>query len=137
MLDRSVRRGDRLYGENSQELGVPPAIIGRMVVTAPSEMVWFSPVDLQSMEAAMIGKPSQLPVQSAPVATQTQPGPPMRLEQTQRRWLRRCLGKPWLIMKLSTAGRRFSRTLRSCQPEERTCSNRRNVQNGRDRRGFA
>jgi hypothetical protein len=44
----------------AKELGVPPAIIGRMVVTAPSDMVWLSPADLQSMGTSMVGKPSQL-----------------------------------------------------------------------------
>lgn len=43
----------------AKELGVPPAIIGRMVVTSPSDMVWLSPADLQSMGTSMVGKPSQ------------------------------------------------------------------------------
>src|ERR1700730_2360410 len=67
----------------AKELGVPPAIIGRMVVTPPAEMVWLSPADLQSMGTTMIGKPSQLPsIQEGPVAKQTQPGEPMHLQQT-------------------------------------------------------
>ena len=109
----------------AKELGVPPAIIGRMVVTAPSEMVWLSPVDLQSMGTTMIGKPSQLPVQSAPVATQTQPGPPMQLEQTPKA---SAAPVSWEAMtnnafELSSRQNGGSpRTLRSCQPEERTCS---------------
>src|SRR6202023_964804 len=44
----------------AKDLGVPPAIIGRMVVTPPAEMVWLSPADLQSMGTTMIGKPPQL-----------------------------------------------------------------------------
>ncbi len=43
----------------AKELGVPPAIIGRMVVTPPSEVVWLSPQDLQSMGVTMVGKPMQ------------------------------------------------------------------------------
>jgi hypothetical protein len=44
----------------AKELGVPPAIIGRMVVTPPDEIVWLSPQDLQSMGATMVGKPNQV-----------------------------------------------------------------------------
>jgi hypothetical protein len=29
-----------------KELGVPPSIIGKMVVTPPSDMVWLNPDDL-------------------------------------------------------------------------------------------
>ena len=47
----------------AKDLGVPPAIIGRMVVTPPAEMVWLSPADLQSMGTTMVGKPSQIPTQ--------------------------------------------------------------------------
>jgi hypothetical protein len=43
----------------AKDLGVPPAIIGRMVVTPPNDMVWLSPSDLQSMGTTMIGKPAQ------------------------------------------------------------------------------
>jgi hypothetical protein len=39
----------------AKELGVPPAIIGRMVVTPPAQMVWLSPADLQSMGTTMAG----------------------------------------------------------------------------------
>jgi hypothetical protein len=45
----------------AKELGVPAAIIGRMVVTPPNEMVWLSPADLQSMGTPMVGKASQIP----------------------------------------------------------------------------
>lgn len=47
----------------AKELGVPDSIIGRMVVTPPGDMVWLSPVDLQSMGTTMVGKPSQLPTE--------------------------------------------------------------------------
>lgn len=43
-----------------KELGVPPAIIGRMVVTPPDQIVWLSPDELRSMGATLTGKPSQL-----------------------------------------------------------------------------
>jgi hypothetical protein len=43
----------------AKELGVPSAIIGRMVVTPPDDMVWLTPQDLQSMGTTMVGKPNQ------------------------------------------------------------------------------
>ena len=51
----------------AKDLGVPPAIIGRMVVTPPSEMVWLTPQDLQSMGVTMVGKPAQT-AQTGPMA---------------------------------------------------------------------
>jgi len=42
-----------------KELGVPPAIIGQMVVTPPDQIVWLSTSDLQSMGVTMVGKPIQ------------------------------------------------------------------------------
>ena len=72
----------------AKELGVPAAIIGRMVVTPPNEMVWLTPQDLQSMGTTMVGKPSQTPISPTAKATadqsivpkQTQPGDPMQLQ---------------------------------------------------------
>jgi hypothetical protein len=59
----------------AKELGVPSAIIGRMVVTSPQDMVWLSPQELQSMGVTMMGRPSQL---TPPVASlqQTPPNSP-------------------------------------------------------------
>lgn len=45
----------------AKALGVPPSIIGKMVVTPPDQMVWLTPDDLRSMGTVMTGKPSQLP----------------------------------------------------------------------------
>ena len=42
-----------------KELGVPPAIIGQMVVTPPNQIVWLQPADLQSMGVTMTGAPRQ------------------------------------------------------------------------------
>jgi hypothetical protein len=63
-----------------KELGVPPAIIGQMVVTPPGEMVWLTPGDLQSMGVRMTGKPMQtampsltVPVPNVPRASQAIP----------------------------------------------------------------
>jgi hypothetical protein len=44
-----------------KELGVPPSIIGKMVITPPDEVVWLTPDDLRSMGTTMTGKPAQVP----------------------------------------------------------------------------
>ncbi|WP_213737078.1 ATP-dependent Clp protease proteolytic subunit [Bradyrhizobium sp. dw_411] len=109
----------------AKELGVPSAIIGRMVVTPPSEMVWLSPADLQSMGTTMVGKPIQLPVASAgPLAPQTQPGAPMQLQQATKAsapvsW-KDFTNKAFELSRQQNGG--TPKTLRSCQPEERTCA---------------
>jgi hypothetical protein len=48
-----------------KELGVPPGIIGQMVVTPPDQMVWLSPDDLRSMGTTMTGRAEQVPSASA------------------------------------------------------------------------
>lgn len=65
----------------AKDLGVPSAIIGRMVVTPPSEVVWLSPQDLQSMGVTMVGKPLQtkLPSVSGSSLVQQIPGEPTSL----------------------------------------------------------
>jgi hypothetical protein len=50
-----------------KSLGVPPGILGKLVVTPPSDMVWLTVDDLRSMSVTMFGKPQQLPnVSQAP-----------------------------------------------------------------------
>jgi hypothetical protein len=48
-----------------KELGVPPSIIGKMVITPPEEMVWLTPDDLRSMGTTMTGKPAQVPTEQS------------------------------------------------------------------------
>jgi hypothetical protein len=116
----------------AKELGVPPAIIGRMVVTPPSEMVWLSPTDLQSMGATMIGKPAQLPsIQDGPIAKQTQPGAPVQLQpgapvQLQPEkpsapvsW-KTLVSNALEISSKQNGGK--PKTSRSCQPEAHVCT---------------
>ncbi len=115
----------------AKELGVPAAIIGRMVVTPPNEMVWLTPQDLQSMGTTMIGKPSQ--TQISPTATavadpsivpkQTQPGDPVQLQPPTK-----AASTPtWkeildLAIKRSAAQNNgTAKYMRSCQPEFKVC----------------
>lgn len=64
----------------ARDLGVPSGIIGKMVVTPPSEMVWLSPQDLQAMNVTMIGKPVQTAQPGAQgTGVQQLPGGPVDL----------------------------------------------------------
>jgi hypothetical protein len=56
-------------------LGVPAPIIGKMVVTPPSEIVWLSIDDLRSMGTTMVGKPNQ--TTEATTAPPNQIAPPI------------------------------------------------------------
>lgn len=51
-----------------KELGVPPGIIGKMVVTPPDDIVWLTPDDLQSMGATMTGEVRPAPTGSVAVS---------------------------------------------------------------------
>jgi hypothetical protein len=63
----------------AKELGVPATILGKMVVTPPTEMIWLSPNDLRAMGATMTGKPAQTTPTTAgaapPAAAQQLPSP--------------------------------------------------------------
>jgi hypothetical protein len=114
----------------AKELGVPAAIIGRMVVTPPNEMVWLSPQDLLSMGTTMVGRPAQT---VSPTATatadpaslpqQTQPGDPIQLQPQTK-----STAAPTWSEFLDTAIKRSAAQnngkpnyARGCQPEFKTC----------------
>lgn len=109
-----------------KELGVPPSIIGRMVVTPPSEVVWLSPNELQSMGVKMTGKPSQL---------EGSPGGPLVLNATPPQQLPSASGPTastgpvnWSqfierAVALSTAQHGGNPLfVRNCQPEMKVCN---------------
>jgi hypothetical protein len=115
----------------AKELGVPAAIIGRMVVTPPNEMVWLTPQDLQSMGTTMVGKPSQTPISPTATATadpsvvpkQTQPGDPMQLQPRSKS----AAPPSWsdfldnVIKRSAAQNNGKPNYTRSCQPEFKTC----------------
>jgi hypothetical protein len=108
-------------------LGVPAAIIGRMVVTPPSQMVWLSPADLQSMGTTMVGKPSQIPLGSTGdrAPNQIEAGRPLQL-QPQAKVSEPLTWKALVesAMEASSAQNGGSpKVLRNCQPEARVCNN--------------
>jgi hypothetical protein len=111
----------------AKDLGVSSAIIGRMVVTPPSEVVWLSPQDLQSMGVTMVGKP----LQTQPLANGTPidqiPGPPTSLAPGASS-TRASTTPSWnefmdKVINLS-AGQNNGKAAftRFCQPEFKTCT---------------
>jgi hypothetical protein len=111
----------------AKDLGVPPAIIGRMVVTPPSEMVWLSPQDLQSMGVTMVGKPAQIPQIAAdqPVSRQTLDEPvqlvPGRAQasRTVPTW-NEVVEKATNLSASQNNGK--ANFARFCEPERKTCT---------------
>ena len=107
----------------AKELGVPSAIIGRMVVTPPNEMVWLSPPDLQSMGTTMVGKPSQVPQPGANLQ-QLPAGPPADLSPKEKA----SATPTWdeFVDKAAAASARQNdgkpQYFRVCQPENKTCN---------------
>jgi hypothetical protein len=117
----------------AKELGVPSAIIGRMVVTPPDDMVWLTPQDLQSMGTTMVGKPNQTQTMT-PLAldrglrqTPETPSPSVQSKSTATRedaptptW-GSLLDKAVELSKKQNGGTAdFNRV---CQPELKTCNN--------------
>lgn len=116
----------------AKELGVPSAIIGRMVVTSPQDMVWLSPQELQSMGVTMMGRPVQV---GPPVANlqQIPPNEPMSLSPSGSGVTASRTSKPdatltWSEMVNKAMDRSASQNNgkplfhRSCQPELKVCN---------------
>jgi hypothetical protein len=111
-------------------LGVPAAIIGRMVVTPPAEMVWLTPQDWEAMGTTMVGKPSQVAIGTAtpgdaapPQTRQTEPGTPLSLEPQTRA----STPPSWDQFIDAATARSASQNngnpayLRSCEPKFKVC----------------
>jgi len=65
--------GTILMAKAVKDLGVPPGIIGKMVVTPFEQIVWLSPDDLRSMGTTMTGKQTQSYTATAPSQLPNQP----------------------------------------------------------------
>ncbi|MCX7307148.1 MAG: hypothetical protein NTZ72_04040, partial [Afipia sp.] len=110
----------------AKDFGVPPAIIGRMVVTPPNEMVWLTPQDLQSMGTSMVGQPAQIADdRSKPVIpNQTGPGAPLDIQSSDTRakalptW-DEIVDKAWALSARQNNGR--AKTAKGCQPAIKLC----------------
>jgi hypothetical protein len=103
----------------AKELGTPPAIIGKMVVTPPNQIVWLAPDDLRAMGATMTGKPSQTGPepslsQVSPVTPATSPSSPG--SSTWGEMVQRAIR----VSAAQNSG--TADTGRVCQPEQKTCN---------------
>lgn len=113
----------------AKDLGVPSSIIGRMVVTPPSEMVWLSPGDLQSMGTTMVGKPAQIATghgssltrQIAP-QTPTDLSPPSASTKASAPPTWETLIKGAISLSAEQNNGK-PRIVRGCQPEIKSCFN--------------
>jgi hypothetical protein len=111
----------------AKELGVPPSIIGRMVVTPPSEMVWLTPQDLQTMGTTMIGRPAQVAVQDSvsgspsQVEPTTTPNVSSATKASAPPTWNEYVDNAVAISARQNNGKAMS--IRSCQPEFKTCFN--------------
>jgi hypothetical protein len=106
----------------SKELGVPPSIIGKMVVTPPNEIVWLTPDDLRSMGATIIRE--QTRVSSGP---SSDPQLSSRFPQPNQSSANQPDAPTWenLIdraMELSTKQKGRPDFKRVCQPELQQCT---------------
>ncbi len=133
----SDQSGNETMGSNAatvsmakiaKELGVPPAIIGRMVVTPPTEVVWLSPQDLQSMGTTMVGKPDQVAsgIQSGDSPPQqTSPSEPFNIQPDAR--ANKSTPISWdeffkgALLTSASQNEGKPRFFRTCQPEIKSC----------------
>jgi hypothetical protein len=110
----------------AKELGVPAAIIGRMVVTPPSDMVWLSPSELQSMEVSLVGKPSQVAQPDQPPSRQTEATEPVDITPKARAAAKPPTWNEFVEKAVALSAQQNNgtpRTMRSCQPELKLCWN--------------
>lgn len=107
-----------------KELGVPPGIIGKMVVTPPSDMVWLIPDDLKSIGVTMMGKPDQL----APAPAQIHPPTQIAPQSTPSAAYHKPNPPSWRdvvanALRLSQQQYGHLNSGRSCQPKFGVCNN--------------
>jgi hypothetical protein len=106
-----------------RELGVPAGIIGKMVVTPPSDMVWLTPDDLHSMGVIMLGKPAQV-AEAQPSQQLSEPSKPMTIlpdaqaSRTPASWSS-LVERATAISASQNGGK--AKVLRACQPEIKSC----------------
>ncbi|MGX4772006.1 ATP-dependent Clp protease proteolytic subunit [Bradyrhizobium guangdongense] len=107
----------------AKELGVPAAIIGKMVVTPPAEMVWLSPADLESMGVSLVGKPSQVAQPDQP-AQQTQTAVPVDITPKAKATVGSPTWKDFVDAAIVISAKQNNgspRYVRGCQPELKAC----------------
>lgn len=108
----------------AKTLGVPPNIIGKMVVTPPDEIVWLTVDDLRSMGTVMLGKPSQIPPDSPKplqAPTQLHPSENATANETPTPTWDSLLDRAMELSKKQNGG--TPNIQRICQPELKECIN--------------
>jgi hypothetical protein len=105
-----------------KELGVPPGIIGKMVVTPPNKIVWLSADDLRSMGTKMTGTPDQ--AKQGPAETvYAAPSQPDRAATATIKPLPNWADIVSLATKVSARQNNGTpRVRRACQPELKLCT---------------
>jgi hypothetical protein len=107
-----------------RELGVPPPIVGKMVVTPPDQVVWLGPNDLRSMGTTILGKPSQLATDQTIQSPQIQSQLPTQVvPNTQASTTPTWNSVVQNAIDTSTAQYGKLSFNRTCQPELKVCSN--------------
>jgi hypothetical protein len=116
-----------------RDLGVPPAIIGKMVVTPPAAMVWLDAAELTAMGVTMTGRPGltrQASAAQQPPASQGQAPAPVPAARSgeapagpkgpqARNW------QDTVAAALDQSRRQNGgepRQTRTCQPEQKLCN---------------
>ncbi len=103
-----------------KELGVPSAIIGKMVVTPPDQIVWLTPDDLRSLGSTMTGKPAQVaPPPSSFSPQQVPPNTQAAVQPEAKTTWRDFVDKAWSNSASQNGGK--AKTARMCQPETKQC----------------
>jgi hypothetical protein len=107
-----------------RDLGVPSGIVGKMVVTPPTDMVWLTIDDLRSMNVTMLGKPMQSPppdqqvMERSPqmITPNAQASVPSSSKLT---WDQLLAGAIEISKEQNNGKAKFAR---SCQPELKICN---------------
>jgi hypothetical protein len=105
-------------------LGVPAGILGKLVVTPPSDMVWLTVDDLRSMNVTLFGKPQQIPTGPQLSGSDSQLPPPKQISPADSASTVPTWGE---LVKDATKtsseqNNGTPRYYRSCQPELKVCT---------------
>ena len=106
-----------------RDLGVPSSIVGKLVVTPPTDMVWLTVDDFRAMNVTMLGKPTQVPPDQQVLERAPQviaPGAQAVAPPNPRPTWEKMLAGAIEISKEQNNGR--ARYGRSCQPEMKVCT---------------
>ena len=109
-----------LMARVAAEMGIPPAIIGKMVSTKAASVEWLTHADLASMDVTVFDgdTPAATRQANTAITTQIAPGPPPQALDRPAPCLRRCSSKP------STSRRKLSSAAAGRRARRRRSSHR-------------